>query len=77
MEFQSAARKKAKGEWVEKVYDFVIAGEISQMEVAEDFESKPHKAVSFVIKEERRCRNGMSRSCRRCFLVIVEEHERK
>ena len=24
-------------------------------------------------KEERRCRNGTSRSCRKCCLVIVEE----
>ena len=25
------------------------------------------------LKEERRCRNGTSRSCRRCYLVTVEE----
>ena len=47
--------KSAKGEWVEKVYDYVIAcnrpkGKISQMKVVEDFESRPHKAVSFVVE---------------------------
>ena len=40
------------------------------MKVVEDFESRPHEAVSFVVKgERRRCRNGTSRSCRRCCLV--------
>ena len=43
--------KSAKGEWNEKVYDHVIAcdslkGKISQVEVVEDFESRPRKAVS-------------------------------
>ena len=42
--------KGAKEEWIEKVYDYVIAcnslkGEISQMEVVEDLESRPHKGV--------------------------------
>ena len=52
--------KNAKGEWVEKVYDDVIAcnsfkGKISKMKVIEDFESWPHKAVTFVVErgEER------------------------
>ena len=45
--------KNAKGEWVEKVYDYVIAcsslmGRISDMKVIEDFESRPHKAVTLV-----------------------------
>ena len=44
-------KKNAKGEWVEKVYDYVIAcnslkGNISQMNVVEDFESRPYKAVT-------------------------------
>ena len=44
------------------------------MEVVEDFESRPHRAVSFeVAREPRRCRNGTSESCRMCFLVTVEE----
>ena len=47
-----------KGEWVEKVYDFVIAcnslkGKISHMKVVEDFESRPHKAVFFVVEREK------------------------
>ena len=45
--------KNAKGESVEKVYDYVIAcsslkGKISQMKAVEDFESRPRKAVTFV-----------------------------
>ena len=70
--------KGANGEWIGKVYDHVFAcnsleGNISQMEVVEDFESRPHKAVLFFwLKEKRRCRNGTSRSCRRCCLVTVE-----
>ena len=48
----------AKGEWVEKVYDYVIAcnslkGKNSQMKVVEDTESSPHKAVSFVVRREK------------------------
>ena len=43
--------KSAKGKWIENVYDYVIAcdsltGNISQMAV-EDFELRPHKAVSY------------------------------
>ena len=38
--------------------DYVVAsgspkGRISQMEVVEDFESRPHEAVSFVVKREK------------------------
>ena len=45
--------KGTKAEWIEKVYDYVFAcsslkGKISQMEVVEDFVSRPHKAVSFL-----------------------------
>ena len=70
--------KNAKGEWVEKVYDYVIAscglkGKISDMKVIEDFESRPHKAVTFVSKEERKDRNGTSKNCRRRYLVTLEE----
>ena len=41
-----------------KNYDYVIAsgslkGKILQMEVVEDFESRPHQAVSFVVKREK------------------------
>ena len=50
--------KSEKGEWSEKVYDYVIAcdslkGKISQMEVMEDFESRPHQAVSFLVESEK------------------------
>ena len=48
----------AKGEWIEKVYDYVVAcnsrkTKISQMKVVEDFESRPHKAVSFLVEREK------------------------
>ena len=61
-----------------RTYDYVVAcnsrkGEISQMEVVEDFESRQHKAVSLWLKEKRRYRNGLNRSCRRCSLATVEE----
>ena len=55
----STCRSKGpKGEWIERTCDFVIAsgslqGKISQMEVVEDFESRPHKVVSFVVKREK------------------------
>ena len=47
--------RSAKGEWVEKVYDYVTAcsslkGIISDMRVKEDFESRQHKAVTFVVQ---------------------------
>ena len=56
--------RSAKGEWVEKVYDYVIAcnslkGRISDMQVIEDFETRPHKAVTFVVKREKA---GMERA---------------
>ena len=49
----TCSSKSAQEEWVEKVYDYIIAcnslkGNISQMKVVEVFESRPHKAVSFV-----------------------------
>ena len=41
-----------KGELIERTYDYVMAsrsshGKIKNMEVVEDFESRPHKAVTF------------------------------
>ena len=41
--------QSSTGEWIKKVYDYVIARsslkrKISQMEVMEDFEWRPHKA---------------------------------
>ena len=41
------------------------------MTVIEDFESRPHKAVTS--KEERRDRNGTSKNCRRRYLDTAEE----
>ena len=52
----STCRSKGpKDVWIERTYDYVEAngslkGKISQMEVVEDFESRPHKAVSFVVR---------------------------
>ena len=50
-------------------------GRISDMKVIDDFESRPHKAVTFVVqsKEERKDWTGTSKNCRRRFLDIVEE----
>ena len=47
--------KNAKGECVEKVFDSVVAcsslkGIISDMKVIEDFESRPHKVVTFGVE---------------------------
>ena len=44
--------------WIERTYDYVVAsgslkGNISQMEVVEDFESRPHEAVTFVVRREK------------------------
>ena len=57
-EASTCRSKGPKGEWIERTYDYVIAGgslkrkSISQMEV-EDFESRPQKAVSFVVDREK------------------------
>ena len=70
-------------EWIEKVYDYVVEcnslkGNVSQMEVVEDFESRPRKAVSFLVEKERRRQwNGASRRCRRCCLVKWRKVARK
>ena len=47
--------RSGKGEWVHKVYDYVIAcsslrGIISDMHVIEVFESRSHKAVTFAVE---------------------------
>ena len=56
--------KNVKGDWVEKVYDCVIAcsspeGNFSDMQVIEDFESRPHNAVIFVVEKGKA---GMERA---------------
>ena len=43
------------------------------MEVAEDFESRPHNQCLLWLTEKRRCRNGVSRGCRRCSRVTAEK----
>ena len=57
--------KSAQGEWIERTKDYVIAclslrGQISQINDVEDFESRPHKAVSFVVEREREGNTGMA-----------------
>ena len=57
--------KGTKDEWIERTYvqvivSGIIKGKILQMEVVEDFESRPQKTLSFV------GRNGADRSCRCC-----------
>ena len=46
--------KNAKGEWVGKVHDVIacssLKGRIPDMKVIEDFESRLHKAVTFVVE---------------------------
>ena len=60
--------RSAKGEWVEKVYAYVFAcsslkGRISDTQVIEDFESRPHKAVTFVVQRaKRKGKAGMERT---------------
>ena len=53
-----AGRKVHKVSGLKKTFDYVIAcdsfrGKISQMKVVEDFESRPHKAESFVVEREK------------------------
>ena len=78
-EVSTCRSKGPKGELIERTYDYVIAGQnlsrkITKMEVVEDFESRPHKAVSFVVEREtRRYRHGLSRGCLSC----QEEVQRK
>ena len=59
--------KNAKGELVEKVYDYVIAcsslkGGISDMKVIEYFESRPHKAATFFFNRKRKGKEGMEQA---------------
>ena len=71
--------KNVKGDWIEKVYDYVIAcnslkGEISKMKVVEDFESRPHEAVIFAVERGRERQEwNEQKNCRRRCLDTVEE----
>ena len=55
----ACSSKSAQGEWVEKVYDIhhclstASKGRLSLMKVVEVFESRPHKAESFVVEREK------------------------
>ena len=65
--------KGSEGEWIERAYDHVIAcsslkGKVLQMKVMEDFELRPHKAVSFEVEEKRRHRNGSSKKVTKTLL---------
>ena len=49
MEASTCRSKGPKEEWIERTCDYVVAsGSV------EDFESRPHKAVSIVVKKKRR-----------------------
>ena len=76
-EASTCRSKGPKGEWIERIYDYVIASgslkeKILQMEVVGDFASRPHKAISLVVKREGNKGMELSRNCRRCCLVTVE-----
>ena len=50
--------KSPKGELLERTHDYVTAsrslrGEIKNTEVVDDFESRPHKAVSFIVERDK------------------------
>ena len=52
----TCSSKGSQGEWIERTYDYVIAslkGKIFQMEVVEDVESRPYKAVFIKVKREK------------------------
>ena len=70
--------KSAEGECEERVCDYVKAcrsqtWKFSDVKVIEDFESRPHKAVTFVVKRGKENRNGTSKNCRRRHGDTVEE----
>ena len=57
-ETSTCRSKGTKGAWIERTYNYVIAcnslkGKIAQMKVVEDFESRPHKAVLFLVEREK------------------------
>ena len=51
--------KGPNGEFIERTNDYVIAshshqGHVKNMEVVEDFESRPHKAVTFLVARDKK-----------------------
>ena len=72
-EASTCRSKGPKGEWIERTYDYVIAcnsfkGKNPHMKVVKDFESRPHKAVSFVVERDKEVQEWNER-----FLPAVEE----
>ena len=66
----SRAGRKAH---IERTYVYVVAsgslkGKISQMVVVEDFESRPHEAVSFVVRRENEKKEGNEQKLPRALL---------
>ena len=70
--------KGPKGERIERTYDYVIAsqslkGKITKMDLMEDFESRPHKAVSICDrKRQRGTKNGKNKKCPKRCLASAE-----
>ena len=57
-EVSTCRSKSPKGELIERTYDYVIAsqclkGKNNKMEEVEDVETRPHKAVSFVVEKDK------------------------
>ena len=56
-EASTCRSKGPKDEWLKESMitslRVAVSGKISQMEVVDDFESRQHKAVSFVVQEEK------------------------
>ena len=51
------------GELIERPYDYVIAsrslqGKIKKMDVVEEIESRPHKAIAFLVGRDKEIREG-------------------
>ena len=69
-EASTCRSKGPQGEWIERTCDYVIAshslrGEIAQMEVMEDFESRPHNAVSFVVERNMEVQEWIEQKMRK------------
>ena len=69
----STCRSKGpNGECVERTYGYVIAshslqGKIKNMEVVEDFESRPHKAVTFLVERDKAFVVWREQKCRKFY----------
>ena len=77
-EASTCRSKSAKGEWIERSCDSVIAcnslrGKSHKWRWWKTLSRGHTKPCPLWLKGKRRYRNGMSRRCRRCFLATVEE----